>query len=73
MNTNKRDIDYAAESNKGHTILLIQFTADDNSRTYLDYDDIVKCVDGICQLYEQRLKIQNPGKTEVNYNVAELF
>jgi hypothetical protein len=42
----------AAESNKGHTILLVQFTNDDNSRTFLDYDDIGKCVDGICQLYE---------------------
>ena len=62
MNANKRDTNIAAESNRGHTILLLQFTADDNSRTYLDYDDIVKCVDGICQLYEQRLKIQNPQK-----------
>ena len=42
----------AAESNKGHTILLVQFTNDDNSRTFLDYDDIGKSVDGICQLYE---------------------
>lgn len=38
----------AADSNKGHTILLIQFTHDDNSRTFLDYDDISKCVDGVC-------------------------
>ena len=42
----------AADSNKGHTILLIQFSADENSRTFLDYDDISKCVDGVCQLYE---------------------
>lgn len=64
---------YAAESNKGHTILLLQFTHDDNSRTFLDYDDIGRCVDGLCQLYEQKLKIQNDGKTEVSYDVAELF
>ncbi len=70
---NQSDRTIAAESNKGHTILLIQFTPDDNSRTYLDYDDIGKCVDGLCQLYEQKLKIQNPGKTEVSYDVAELF
>lgn len=44
--TNPRNI--AAEQNKGHTILLLQFTNDDNSRTFLDYDDIEKCVEGIC-------------------------
>ena len=53
----QKDRMYAAESNKGHTILLIQFTLDDNSRTFLDYDDIGQCVDGLCQLYEQKLKI----------------
>ena len=53
----QKDRMYAAESNKGHTILLLQFTADDNSRTFLDYDDIGRCVDGLCQLYEQKLKI----------------
>lgn len=65
MNTNstgaaqqtQKDRMYAAESNKGHTILLLQFTVDDNSRTFLDYDDIGRCVDGLCQLYEQKLKI----------------
>ena len=55
--TTQKDRMYAAESNKGHTILLIQFTHDDNSRTFLDYDDIGRCVDGLCQLYEQKLKI----------------
>ena len=47
----------ASESNKGHTILLLQFTHDDNSRTFLDFEDIGRCVDGLCQLYEQKLKI----------------
>lgn len=64
---------YAAESNKGHTILLIQFTHDDNSRTFLDYEDIGRCVDGLCQLYEQKLKIQCEGEQEVSYDVSQLF
>jgi hypothetical protein len=64
---------YAAESNKGHTILFIQFTADDNSRTYLDYDDMGRCIDGLCQLYEQKLKISSSGQDEVSYDVAQLF
>ena len=62
-----------AVKNKGHTILLIQFTSDDTSKTFLDYDDIGRCVDGVCQLYEQRLKLQNSDKTEVTYDVSELF
>lgn len=44
----QKDRMIAAESNKGHTIVLVQFTADDNSRTFLDYDDIGRCVDGLC-------------------------
>ena len=36
------------EQNKGHTILLLQFTGDLASKTFLDYDDISKCVDGVC-------------------------
>ncbi len=70
---NRPTPNFAAEQNKGHTILLIQFVTDDNSRTFLDYDDIGKCVDGICQLFEQKLKVENPGKPEVQYDVGELF
>ena len=46
---------------------------DDTSKTFLDYDDISKCVDGLCQLYEQKLKVQNPGKPEVTYDCDDLF
>ena len=42
----------AAILNKGHTILLIQFSHDDVSKTFIDYDDVAKSVDGLCQLYE---------------------
>ena len=66
----------ASEQNKGHTILLLQFTHDDNSRTFLDFEDIGRCVDGLCQLFEQKLKIQNEGKggeAVVSYDVAQLF
>lgn len=49
--------DNFSQTNKGHTMLLIQFTGDLASKTFLDYDDISKCVDGVCQLYEQKLKI----------------
>ena len=53
--------------------MLIQFTADDNSRTFLDYDNIKSCADGLCNLYESKLKVQNPDKDEVLYNANDLF
>ena len=30
-------------------------------------------MDGVCQLYEQRLRLQNTDKTEINYDVHQLF
>ena len=62
-----------AIANKGHTILLLQFTADETSKTFIDYDDIGKAVDGVCQLYEQRLRLQNSDKNEISYDVHQLF
>ena len=47
-NNNNSGAMIAAEQNKGHTILLLQFTGDLASKTFLDYDDITKCVDGVC-------------------------
>ena len=47
-NNNNAGSMIAAEQNKGHTILLLQFTSDLASKTFLDYDDITKCVDGVC-------------------------
>ena len=68
---NSREI--AQQENQGHTILLLQFTGDENSRTFLDYDNLSKSIDGICQLYEQKLKVMNPQSSEVRYDVSELF
>ena len=42
----------AAEENMGHCILLIQFSKDDSSRTFVDYENVKKCVDGICNMFE---------------------
>lgn len=63
----------AAEHNKGHTILLVQFALDDKTRTFLDFEDISKLVDGICQMYEQKLKVDHPDKQDVTYDVSQLF
>ena len=43
-----------------HTVLLIQFTTNDNSRTYLDFESLQKCLGGLCDIYEGKLKQMNP-------------
>ena len=35
-----------------HTVLLVQFTGDENSRTYLDFDTINDALDGLVQIFE---------------------
>ena len=45
-----------ASSTSAHTVVLLQFTEDDNSRTYLDFDSINEALDGITQIFEQKLK-----------------
>ena len=53
--------------------MLIQFTEDDNSRTFLDFENLKDCVDGICNLYENKLKVQDPNEEEIKYDASQLF
>ena len=45
-----------AAAGSSHTVVMIQFTEDENSKTYMDFDTIQEALDGICQTYEQKLK-----------------
>ena len=56
-----------------HTMVLVQFTQDENSRTYLDFDTIQEALDGICQIYEQKLKFSNEGAQQITYDLADLI
>ena len=49
----------ATGSGLSHTFVLVQFTEDENSRTYLDFDTIQEALDGLCQIFEQKLKFSN--------------
>ena len=31
-----------------HTFVLVQFTEDENSKTFLDFDNLQEAIDGIC-------------------------
>ena len=46
-------------NNNSHTFVLAQFTEDENSKTFLDFDSLPEALDGICQIFEQKLKYSN--------------
>ena len=56
-----------------HTILLVQPGNDQKSRTYSDYESINECLEGICKIYEEYLKKQNPNSPQISYDIADLF
>lgn len=56
-----------------HTILLVQFAQHKNSRVYLDYETVFQAYDGVCQLYEQGLKVKCPDRKDITYDILDLF
>ncbi|WKX89854.1 hypothetical protein Q1695_009029 [Nippostrongylus brasiliensis] len=56
-----------------HTILLIQPTVRPDSRTWSDYESTTDCLEGICKIYEEFLKKQNPSLASITYDVSHLY
>ncbi|XP_047341031.1 enhancer of rudimentary homolog [Impatiens glandulifera] len=56
-----------------HTIVLMQTTPSRASRTFMDYDSISQAMDGICGLYERKLKEINPTIRNLTYDIADLY
>ncbi|KAL0487463.1 hypothetical protein AKO1_004196 [Acrasis kona] len=54
-----------------HTIILYQLN-NVRSRTYFDYPNISASMDGICQLFEAKLK-QNSNQKNITYSVNDLY
>mmetsp|Transcript_84351 Transcript_84351/g.171076 ORF Transcript_84351/g.171076 Transcript_84351/m.171076 type:complete len:108 (-) Transcript_84351:122-445(-) len=63
----------AATTGKRHTIVLMQFDEAKESRSYIDYEGVPEALDGICQLYEQSLKVMNPKLKSITYDISDLF
>lgn len=59
-----------------HTILLIQFNQSDTcSRTYIDFDTVGGAMNGIAQIYEQRLSTSKQMASDdspVEYEMRDL-
>ncbi|KAJ6924924.1 hypothetical protein NC652_018011 [Populus alba x Populus x berolinensis] len=44
-----------------------------STRTFMDYDSISQAMDGICTLYERKLKDLNPANRNITYDIADLY
>mmetsp|Transcript_22351 Transcript_22351/g.63492 ORF Transcript_22351/g.63492 Transcript_22351/m.63492 type:complete len:107 (-) Transcript_22351:117-437(-) len=62
-----------ATEHKRHTIVLVQYGEARESRTYVDFEDVPAALDGVCQLYEQNLKVSHPTLKSISYDVSDLF
>ncbi|KAJ6804141.1 enhancer of rudimentary-like protein [Iris pallida] len=56
-----------------HTIILMQTSQNRSTRTFMDYDSIAQAMDGICGLYERKLKELNPAMRHLTYDIADLY
>lgn len=56
-----------------HTIVLLQPVTKASSRTFLDYEDLSAALDGVCELFEGRLKDLHPNSRNISYDVQDLF
>ncbi|KAF0717322.1 Aste57867_2353 [Aphanomyces stellatus] len=56
-----------------HTIILVQYTEDPNSRTYLDFESVNSAMDGVVKMYEAKLKQLNPNKRNITYDIQDLY
>ncbi|XP_074286349.1 enhancer of rudimentary homolog [Silene latifolia] len=56
-----------------HTIILMQYSQNRGSRTFMDNDSISQAMDGICALYERKLKEINPTLRNLSYDIDDLY
>ncbi|EAL70175.1 enhancer of rudimentary family protein [Dictyostelium discoideum AX4] len=56
-----------------HTIVLLQTTMGKSSRTFMDYESVNQAIEGICNMYEQRLKQERPNQKNITYDISQLF
>ncbi|GKC09585.1 enhancer of rudimentary, partial [Tanacetum coccineum] len=43
------------------------------SRTFMDYESTSHAMDGICALYERKLKDLNPAMRNITYDIQDLY
>ncbi|RDX81305.1 Enhancer of rudimentary-like protein, partial [Mucuna pruriens] len=56
-----------------HTIILMQTSQNRATRTFMDFESITQAMDGICALYERKLKELNPAIRNLSYDIVDLY
>lgn len=56
-----------------HTIILLQYTRELQSRTYLDFPSLNKAMDALVKMYEHKLKELNPTIAHITYDISDLY
>ncbi|KAI5066262.1 hypothetical protein GOP47_0018886 [Adiantum capillus-veneris] len=56
-----------------HTIILIQPNQSRATRTFMDFDTVAQAMDGICGLFERKLKELNPNVRNISYDITDLY
>ncbi|KAK2398935.1 hypothetical protein P8452_06275 [Trifolium repens] len=60
-------------ANNRHTIILIQTSQNRATRTFKDYDSVTQAMDGICAMYERKVKELNPAIRNLSYDITDLY
>ncbi|CAM6081761.1 unnamed protein product [Calypogeia fissa] len=56
-----------------HTIVLMQPMTNRATRTFMDYNSVSSAMDGICGLFEKKLKDLNPQLRNITYDITDLY
>ncbi|XP_017059199.1 protein enhancer of rudimentary-like [Drosophila ficusphila] len=56
-----------------HTILFVQQGFLPETRTYCDFESVDECMEGVCKIYEEHLKRQDPYNAMITYDICQLF
>eukprot|EP00828_Plagiopyla_frontata_P021145 TRINITY_DN2740_c0_g2_i1.p1 TRINITY_DN2740_c0_g2~~TRINITY_DN2740_c0_g2_i1.p1 ORF type:complete len:135 (+),score=27.46 TRINITY_DN2740_c0_g2_i1:110-514(+) len=56
-----------------HTIILLQFTEDPKTRSYMHYQNISEALDSIMSLYESTIKFQDQTLSQASYDISEIY
>ena len=56
-----------------HMIVLMQPGTHPNTRTYMDYTTVSGAMDGLCGVFEKKLKELNPTLPRITYDIQDFY
>ena len=56
-----------------HTIILVQYTGNYETRSYLEFPSVPVAMDALVKMYEHKLKELNPKVGHITYDISDLF